>query len=123
MTVFQNTVDQIASHLQPGTLVVLRSTVYPGTTEYVTAALADRGYDVEVAFCPRSRLHHRPGSGGGRRPGDDVVGAHPMRLRDPQRLSDDLNLPEGFFRIEDVILRARNGGPHSSGPARAADPK
>ena len=39
MTVFQRTVDQIASHLQPGTLVVLRSTVYPGTSEYLAGAL------------------------------------------------------------------------------------
>ena len=52
MTVFQRTVDQIASHLQPGTLVVLRSTVYPGTTEFVAEELADRGCDVNVAFCP-----------------------------------------------------------------------
>jgi UDP-N-acetyl-D-mannosaminuronic acid dehydrogenase len=52
MTIFQRTVDQIAPHLQPGTLVVLRSTVYPGTTEYVAAALADHACDVDVAFCP-----------------------------------------------------------------------
>ncbi len=38
--------------LRDGSLVVLRSTVYPGTTEYVAAALADRGKRVDVAFCP-----------------------------------------------------------------------
>jgi UDP-N-acetyl-D-mannosaminuronic acid dehydrogenase len=52
MTVFERTVDQIAPHLRPGTLVVLRSTVYPGTSEYVSAALEARGCRVEVAFCP-----------------------------------------------------------------------
>jgi UDP-N-acetyl-D-mannosaminuronic acid dehydrogenase len=52
MTVFTRTVDQVAPHLQPGTLVVLRSTVYPGTSEYVAETLADRGCEVEVAFCP-----------------------------------------------------------------------
>jgi UDP-N-acetyl-D-mannosaminuronic acid dehydrogenase len=52
MTIFEKTVDQIAPHLQPGTLVVLRSTVYPGTTEYVTGHLKRRGCDVDVAFCP-----------------------------------------------------------------------
>src|SRR4051812_38981797 len=31
MTVFERAVGQIAPHLQPGTLVALRSTVYPGT--------------------------------------------------------------------------------------------
>jgi len=52
MTIFERTVDQIAPHLQPDTLVVLRSTVYPGTTAYVAAHLADRGCVVDVAFCP-----------------------------------------------------------------------
>lgn len=52
MTVFERAVDQIAPHLRDGALVVLRSTVYPGTTAYVTQQLADRGRRVDVAFCP-----------------------------------------------------------------------
>lgn len=52
MTIFERTVDQIAPHLRPGTLVVLRSTVYPGTTEYVGRRLRARGCDIDVAFCP-----------------------------------------------------------------------
>ncbi len=52
MTVFERTVDQIAPHLQDGALVVLRSTVYPGTTEYVAGHLAARGCRVDVVFCP-----------------------------------------------------------------------
>ena len=52
MRVFDRAVDQIAPHLRDGALVVLRSTVYPGTTEFVTSALADRGCRVDVAFCP-----------------------------------------------------------------------
>jgi UDP-N-acetyl-D-mannosaminuronic acid dehydrogenase len=52
MTVFERTVEVIAPHLRPGALVVLRSTVYPGTTEYLTRQLADRGCSVDVAFCP-----------------------------------------------------------------------
>jgi UDP-N-acetyl-D-mannosaminuronic acid dehydrogenase len=52
MTIFEKTVDQIAPHLRKGTLVVLRSTVYPGTTEYVAQRLAARGCEVDVAFCP-----------------------------------------------------------------------
>src|SRR6266480_3717465 len=34
MTVFERAVEEIAPHLQSGTLVVLRSTVYPGTTAF-----------------------------------------------------------------------------------------
>ncbi len=52
MRVFERAVDQIAPHLADGALVVMRSTVYPGTTEYVTAAFEDRGLRVDVAFCP-----------------------------------------------------------------------
>jgi UDP-N-acetyl-D-mannosaminuronic acid dehydrogenase len=52
MAIFERTVDQLAPHLTGGTLVVLRSTVYPGTTAYVTQALADRGLKLDVAFCP-----------------------------------------------------------------------
>jgi UDP-N-acetyl-D-mannosaminuronic acid dehydrogenase len=52
MRVFERAVDQISPHIRDGALVVLRSTVYPGTTEYVAAALAARGCRVDVAFCP-----------------------------------------------------------------------
>jgi UDP-N-acetyl-D-mannosaminuronic acid dehydrogenase len=52
MRVFERAVEQISPQLRDGSLVVLRSTVYPGTTEYVAAALADRGKHVDVAFCP-----------------------------------------------------------------------
>src|SRR4051795_9260907 len=34
MRVFERAVDQIAPHIGDGALVVLRSTVYPGTTEF-----------------------------------------------------------------------------------------
>jgi UDP-N-acetyl-D-mannosaminuronic acid dehydrogenase len=41
------------SHLlQPGQLVVLRSTVYPGVTRRVEKLFADAGVTVDVAFCP-----------------------------------------------------------------------
>jgi UDP-N-acetyl-D-mannosaminuronic acid dehydrogenase len=52
MTIFDRTVDQIAPHVRAGALVVLRSTVYPGTTAYVVQNLAARGCRVDVAFCP-----------------------------------------------------------------------
>ncbi len=52
MTIFERAVDQIAPHLRAGTLIVLRSTVYPGTTAYVAQHLAERGCAVDLAFCP-----------------------------------------------------------------------
>jgi len=52
MTIFERTVAEIAPHLRRGALVVLRSTVYPGTTEYVAQRLEERGVEVDVAFCP-----------------------------------------------------------------------
>jgi UDP-N-acetyl-D-mannosaminuronic acid dehydrogenase len=52
MHVFERAVAQIAPHIRDGALVVLRSTVYPGTTAYVAAALEERGCRVDLAFCP-----------------------------------------------------------------------
>ncbi len=52
MTIFEKAVGQIAPHVREGALVVLRSTVYPGTTGYVTQSLAAAGCVVDVAFCP-----------------------------------------------------------------------
>ncbi|HEV7809621.1 MAG TPA: hypothetical protein VGO64_03395, partial [Candidatus Limnocylindrales bacterium] len=52
MTVFERAVQQISPHLRRGALIVLRSTVYPGTTGYVTQRLNAIGCEVDVAFCP-----------------------------------------------------------------------
>ena len=42
----------IATELQSGQLLVLRSTVYPGVTRMVEALIDELGLDVDVAFCP-----------------------------------------------------------------------
>jgi UDP-N-acetyl-D-mannosaminuronic acid dehydrogenase len=52
MAIFEHAVDDLAPFLADGALVVLRSTVYPGTTEYVEQALKDRGCRVDIAFAP-----------------------------------------------------------------------
>ncbi len=52
MTVFERSADDIAPYLQPGALIVLRSTVYPSTTAYVKDRFRERGCEVQVAFCP-----------------------------------------------------------------------
>ncbi|MFI5283395.1 MAG: nucleotide sugar dehydrogenase [Candidatus Dormibacterales bacterium] len=50
--IFDKVLDEIIPHLVDGCLVVLRSTVFPGTTETVQRRLRSAGLDAEVAFCP-----------------------------------------------------------------------
>ncbi len=50
--IFDRVVDDLIPHLNDGTLIVLRSTVFPGTTESVERRLRSAGKDAEVAFCP-----------------------------------------------------------------------
>jgi len=52
MSPFDEAVDEVAPYLRPGALIILRSTVYPGTTAYVKERLRERGADVQVSFCP-----------------------------------------------------------------------
>ncbi|HYM49821.1 MAG TPA: nucleotide sugar dehydrogenase [Candidatus Limnocylindrales bacterium] len=49
---FDRVIEQLAPHLQDGTLVVLRSTVYPGVTDFVDERLRRAGRAVQVVFCP-----------------------------------------------------------------------
>jgi UDP-N-acetyl-D-mannosaminuronic acid dehydrogenase len=44
--------DSVANHLADGQLLILRSTIYPGTTERFHRYLTERGKNVDVAFCP-----------------------------------------------------------------------
>ncbi len=50
--VFDRVLDDLVPHLRDGCLVVLRSTVFPGTTETVARRLRAAGLDIEVVFCP-----------------------------------------------------------------------
>jgi UDP-N-acetyl-D-mannosaminuronic acid dehydrogenase len=52
MSIFDHTVDELVPNLRPDAFVVLRSTVFPGTTERVRERLGRRGLHVGVAFCP-----------------------------------------------------------------------
>ena len=52
MRVFQRAVDELSPHMRTGSLMILRSTVYPGTTRYVEDRLASHGIEAVVAFCP-----------------------------------------------------------------------
>ena len=44
--------EQLVPHLRDDQVVILRSTVYPGTTEKVRQLLAASGKRVDIAFCP-----------------------------------------------------------------------
>ncbi len=50
--IFERVIDDLLPHLKKGSLIVLRSTVFPGTTDSVALRLRDAGADVEVVFCP-----------------------------------------------------------------------
>lgn len=52
LRVFERAVDELGSQLRNGVLVVLRSTVYPGTTEFVAMRLRELGVEADVVFCP-----------------------------------------------------------------------
>ena len=50
--IFDRVLDELTPHLQDGSLVILRSTVYPGTSETVERRLRAAGIEAHVAFCP-----------------------------------------------------------------------
>jgi UDP-N-acetyl-D-mannosaminuronic acid dehydrogenase len=50
--VVQDCIDEVLPFLADGQLVVLRSTVFPGTTDWLASYLQSRGRDLLVAFCP-----------------------------------------------------------------------
>ena len=52
LEVYGDLIKKDRSRLSNGQLLILRSTVYPGTTDHVAHALASSGFEVDVAFCP-----------------------------------------------------------------------
>ena len=50
--IFERVLDELTPHIEDGTLVILRSTVFPGTTETVERRLRAAGIKADVAFCP-----------------------------------------------------------------------
>src|SRR2546425_2178298 len=73
--IFDRVIDELIPHLRDGSLVVLRSTVYPSTTESVERRLRAARADVEVGFCPQ-RIAEGPALGEIRSP-PQLVGATP----------------------------------------------
>ncbi|HUE68260.1 MAG TPA: nucleotide sugar dehydrogenase [Candidatus Acidoferrum sp.] len=50
--IFERVLDELTPHLRQGSLVILRSTVFPGTTETVERRLRSAGIEADLAFCP-----------------------------------------------------------------------
>jgi UDP-N-acetyl-D-mannosaminuronic acid dehydrogenase len=50
--VVQDCIDALLPSLKDGQLVILRSTVFPGTTDWLASYLKDKGRKLKVAFCP-----------------------------------------------------------------------
>jgi UDP-N-acetyl-D-mannosaminuronic acid dehydrogenase len=59
LRIFERVVDQIEPYVREHALLVLRSTVYPGITEWVANALVGRGRSIEVVFCPERIVEGR----------------------------------------------------------------
>lgn len=50
--VIQACIDSLLPYLKDGQLLVLRSTLFPGTTDWVDSYLKSHGRHLKVAFCP-----------------------------------------------------------------------
>lgn len=50
--VVEQLIDSYMKYFKDGQLIILRSTVYPGTTERLDRIFKKRGKNVDVAFCP-----------------------------------------------------------------------
>jgi len=51
-TAMERCLEPLLSHLDKDQLLVLRSTVFPGTTEWLDKYLKSNGKDLKVSFCP-----------------------------------------------------------------------
>ena len=50
--VVQECIDWMLPRLADGQLLILRSTVFPGTTDWLNTYIKSKGRDLQVAFCP-----------------------------------------------------------------------
>jgi UDP-N-acetyl-D-mannosaminuronic acid dehydrogenase len=50
--VVQDCIDTLLPHLADGQLLVLRSTVFPGTTDWLDAHIREQGRALRIAYCP-----------------------------------------------------------------------
>lgn len=51
-TLIKNTFSELLPYFRDGQILVLRSTVYPGTSQRMQEFLKERGVDIQLTFCP-----------------------------------------------------------------------
>jgi UDP-N-acetyl-D-mannosaminuronic acid dehydrogenase len=49
---FDRAIDDVLSHMKDGQLLILRSTVFPGTTERLARRVVEKGRRIDIAYCP-----------------------------------------------------------------------
>ncbi|MBN2577690.1 MAG: nucleotide sugar dehydrogenase [Pirellulales bacterium] len=49
---FDHTMNELPAYFRPGQLIILRSTVFPGTTERLGRRYTEQGLDLDIAYCP-----------------------------------------------------------------------
>jgi UDP-N-acetyl-D-mannosaminuronic acid dehydrogenase len=59
LSVLTRCLDELMPHLCDGQTIVLRSTVAPGTTNYIDSYLGSRGKKIGLAFCPERVVQGR----------------------------------------------------------------
>lgn len=52
LNVISRCLDDLLPYLSDGQLMILRSTVYPGVTDFIAEYLSERGVRLDIAFCP-----------------------------------------------------------------------
>jgi UDP-N-acetyl-D-mannosaminuronic acid dehydrogenase len=88
--VVQDCFDAMVDHLVDGQLVVLRSTVFPGTTDWLDGYLKAKGRKLKVAFCPE-RVVQGNGLSELRDMPQIVSGTTPDAERDASRLFERIS--------------------------------
>jgi UDP-N-acetyl-D-mannosaminuronic acid dehydrogenase len=51
-SIIQDCIDGLTPHLSDGQLIILRSTLFPGTTDWIDDHLKKQGRKLKLAFCP-----------------------------------------------------------------------
>jgi UDP-N-acetyl-D-mannosaminuronic acid dehydrogenase len=59
LSILTRCLDELIPHLRDGQTIILRSTVAPGTTNYIHSYLASRGKKIGLAFCPERVVQGR----------------------------------------------------------------
>jgi len=57
--VVRDCIDSLLPSICDGQLLVLRSTLYPGTTDWIDGYIKSRGRDIRVSFCPERIVQGR----------------------------------------------------------------